>query len=138
MKKRIKSEESSGNVFKDLGLENPELEMLKAQLALSAHKKSKAKKYLESLRGHPLTFGQMLHSIRLADEISQVELGEKMHVSPAYIRDIEKGRRLVSAARAAQFAKVLKYSVNQFVALALEDQLHEAGLNFNVTLRKTA
>ena len=113
----MKSEESSGNVFKDLGLENPELEMLKAQLALSAYKKNKAKKH---------------------DEISQVELGEKMHISPAYIRDIEKGRRLVSAARAAQFAKVLKYSVNQFVALALEDQLHEAGLNFNVTLRKTA
>ena len=36
MKKEIaRSEESSGNVFKDLGLENPELEMLKAQLALS-------------------------------------------------------------------------------------------------------
>ena len=102
------------------------------------YRKSNARKYLESLRGRPLTFGQMLHSIRSADEISQVELGKKMHVSPAHICDIEKGRRFVSAARAAQFAKVLKYSVNQFVALALEDQLHEAGLNFNVTLKKTA
>ena len=96
--------------------------------------KSSAIKFLESLRGGPLTFGQMIESIRLCDEISQVDLAKKMKISRAHLCDIEKGRRTVSAERAAQFARVLGYSVNQFVATALEDQLRRAGLKVRVRL----
>jgi hypothetical protein len=57
-----------------------------------------------------------------------------MKISRAHPCDIEKGRRTVSAERAAQFARVLGYSVNQFVATALEDQLRKAGLKVRVHL----
>ncbi len=36
--------------------------------------------------------------------------------------------------RAAQFARILGYSVNQFVAVAVEDQLRKAGLKVQVRL----
>jgi transcriptional regulator with XRE-family HTH domain len=95
-------------------------------------KKSSARKFLEKLRGGPLSFGQMISSIRQADEITQVKLAQKMKISRAHLCDIEKGRRTVSAERAAKFAKILGYSINQFVAVALEDQLREAGLKVKV------
>lgn len=97
-------------------------------------KKSRTKKYLESLRGGPLSFGEMIESLRESDEISQTALASKMHMSRAHLCDIEKGRRAVTVERAAQFAKVMGYSVNQFVATALEDQLRKAGIKAKVHL----
>ena len=97
-------------------------------------RKSSAKKFLEKLRGGPLSFGKMIESIRLADEISQVELARKMKISRAHLCDVEKGRRSISVERAAQFAEVLGYSVNQFVAVAVEDQLRRAGIKAKVRL----
>jgi antitoxin HigA-1 len=97
-------------------------------------KKSNAKKYLESIRGGPLSFGEMIESLRESDEISQTALAKKMHISRAHLCDIEKGRRAVTVERAAQFAKIMGYSVNQFVATALEDQLRKAGLKAKVHL----
>lgn len=96
--------------------------------------KSDARRFLESLRGGALTFGRMIASIRLADEIQQAELARRMKISRAHLCDIENGRRSVSVDRAAQFARVLGYSANQFVALAVEDQLRKAGLKVKVRL----
>ena len=97
-------------------------------------KNSDAKKFLESLRGGPLSFGQMIESLRHADEISQIALAKKMKISRAHLCDIEKGRRVATVERAAKFAKVMGYSVNQFVACALEDQLRKAGIKAKVHL----
>lgn len=97
-------------------------------------KKSEAKKYLESLRGAPLSFGKMIESLRQSDEISQISLAKKMKISRAHLCDIEKGRRAVTVERAAKFAKTMGYSVNQFVAYALEDQLRKAGIKAKVYL----
>ncbi len=102
---------------------------------MSTKNTSPARKYLASLRGEPLTFGRMIESIRKADEISQVELSQRMRMSRAHLCDIEKGRRFVSPDRAASFAKVMGYSIDQFVSLALEDQLTKSGLTYKVTLR---
>ncbi|MGD0694069.1 MAG: helix-turn-helix transcriptional regulator [Terriglobia bacterium] len=96
--------------------------------------KSDARRFLESVRGGPLTFGGMISSIRLADGVQQVELARKMKISRAHLCDIEHGRRSVSVDRAAQFARVLGYSANQFVAVAVEDQLRKAGLKVKVRL----
>ena len=95
-------------------------------------KKSAAIKSLEKLRGERLSFGKMIESIRKADEITQVELAQKMKISKAHLCDLEKGRRPVTLTRAILFAKVLGYSKNQFVAKAIEDLGHEAGLNVKV------
>jgi len=44
MDKKITATKSSGNVFKDLGFENPELELMKSQLALAIFRIFKKKK----------------------------------------------------------------------------------------------
>lgn len=97
--------------------------------------KSETRKIFEKMRGGPLTFGRLIESLRLCDEISQVDLAKKMNVSKSQICDIEKGRKLVSAERASAFAKAMGYSVQQFVATAIEDQLRQAGLKFTVDLK---
>ncbi len=96
--------------------------------------RSDARKFLERLRGGPLTFGRMLASIRRADEVVQADLARRMGISRARLCDIENGRRAVTVEGAAQFARVLGYSVNQFVAVAVEDQLRKAGLKVKVRL----
>jgi len=96
--------------------------------------RSEARRFLERLRGGPLTFGRMLASVRRADEIVQADLARRMGISRAKLCDIENGRRTVTVERAAQFARVLGYSVNQFVAVAVEDQLRQAGLRVKVRL----
>ena len=85
---------------------------------MSTSGRSDARRFLESLRGAPLTFGKMIESVRTADEITQAELTRRMEMSRAHLCDIEKGRRLVRPERAARFARELGYSVNQFVAVA--------------------
>jgi len=97
-------------------------------------RKTEAMRFLEELRGGPLTFGQMIESIRHADDISQVELARRMKISRAHLCDVEKGRRTVHPERAAAFAHVLGYSVNQFVAVAVEDELRKAGFAVRVRL----
>lgn len=95
----------------------------KIDMPEAKRKKSNSVKFLEKISGVPLTLGQLLESIRLGDEISQVKFAEKLHISKSHLCDIEKGRKPVSASRAANFAKTLGYSPEQFVRLALEDRL---------------
>ena len=64
-----------------------------------------ARKFLEKLRDGPLTFGRMIESIRLADEVSEAGLARRVAISRANLCDIEKGRRPVRTERAAQFAR---------------------------------
>ena len=97
--------------------------------------KSNAVKFLEGLRGGPLTFGRMIESFRKCDEVTQERLAHKMGISKAHLCDIEKGRRMVSPSRAAKFARVMGYMIEQFVAVAIEDQLRKAGLKMKVLLK---
>lgn len=89
---------------------------------------------LEKLAGGPLTFGRLLQSIRLADEIDQAEMARKLGVTRQKLNDIEKGRRHVSLERAARLARELGYLEAQFVELALQDLLSGAGLRLRVTV----
>ena len=52
--------------------------------------------------------------------------------------DIEKGRKFLSVSRAAEFADILGYSKEQFVRLALQDEVSRSGLKFKVKLDKAA
>jgi len=97
-------------------------------------KKSAAMKFLEDITGGPLSLGKFLQSIRLGEEISQVEFARQLGISKSHLCDIEKGRKLVSPERAVIFAKILKYSSEQFVRLALQDQVEKAGLKFKVKI----
>ncbi len=97
-------------------------------------KKSTAVAYLERIAG-PLTFGSYLEAIRLGEDWSQQEMGRRLHVSRAHLCDMEKGRRSVSPERAARFARVLGYSEAQFVQLALQQMIDNAGLRLAVAVK---
>ena len=95
-------------------------------------KKSDAKLFLESIAGGPLTIGRLVASKRQGEEMTQAEFAKKLGITVSHVCDIEKGRKFVSPARAARFAKILKRSPEQFVRLALQDEVNEAGLKLRV------
>jgi len=94
-----------------------------------------AKKFLKSLGLGRVTFGSVLRSIRVRDDLTQVELAKILGISKAKLCDLEKGRRQVSLLKAIEFAKALKDSPDYFVKVVIDDQLHEAGLNLEVELK---
>ena len=97
-------------------------------------RKSASMKFLEDITGGPLTLGKFLQSIRLGEEMSQVEFADQLGISKSHLCDIEKGRKLVSPERAVIFAKILNYSPEQFVRLSLQDQVEKAGLKFKIKI----
>lgn len=85
--------------------------------------KSKTKKFLENLNEGPLNIGDLLWSIREGEELSMAAFSEKLGISRSHLNDIEKGRKPVSPQKAAEYARVLGYSEQQFIRLALQDLL---------------
>lgn len=100
---------------------------------MNTKRKSNAVKFLEKRAG-PLTLGGLLAAIRKGDGISQAEFARTLNLSRSHLCDLEKGRKAASPARAAQMAKQLGYSPEQFVRLALQALVEEAGLRLKVTV----
>ena len=96
--------------------------------------KSETRKFLEKLTGGPLTLGRAIRAIRLGEEQSLAEFSRTLGISASHLSDIELGRKTVSAERAAKFARRLRRSEEQFVLLALQDLVSQAGLKFRVNL----
>jgi len=94
--------------------------------------RSSAMRLLDNIIGEPLNLGGTMRSIRECEKVSQSEMAKRLGISRAHLCDIEKGRRIVSPARAAKFARELGYSETQFVRLAIQDQVTEAGLKMKV------
>ena len=94
----------------------------------------KAKEYLEKERGR-LTLGRTLRSIRLGEEESQTDFSKKLGVSTQYLCDLEHDRKIVSPKKAKQFAVILGYSQEQFIALAIQDSLEHDGIHLLVQLK---
>lgn len=90
---------------------------------------------MEKLMGGPQTFGRMIEGLRICDELVQAELARRMKMTRSNLCAIEKGRRGVSIEMAAKFARVMGYSVDYFVKVAIQDQLRKAGLDITVDLR---
>ncbi|MCP4654163.1 MAG: helix-turn-helix transcriptional regulator [bacterium] len=99
---------------------------------MSTESKSDAMQFLESVTGGPLTLGELLLSIRLGEQMSQAELARQLGISRSHLCDLEKGRKTLSPRRAAHFARLLGYSETQFVRLALQAMIEEAGLQLAV------
>ena len=96
--------------------------------------KSDAVKFLEQATGGALTLGRLLYSIRMSDEISQVEFAKILGISKSHLCDLEKERRLVSPARAWAWGKKLGYAPEQFAELAIQAGLQKDGLKYRVKL----
>lgn len=104
---------------------------------MSIERKSDDRRFLEERSGGPLTLGSLLEAIRLGEEESQAYLARKLGISRQHLCDIEKGRKGVSALRAASFARELGYSETQFVRLALQHELNAAGLPMVVNVERS-
>ncbi len=92
-------------------------------------------KKLEKISGEKLTFGNLISSIRLGEEITQVEFAKMLGVSKQYLCDVEHGRRVVSISTAAEWAKKLGYSTDQFVRLTIQDELDKSKLKLTVHIK---
>ncbi len=93
------------------------------------------RRYLEKLAGGPLTLGMAIRATREGAGLSQAGFARKLGVTRSYLCDLEKNRKTVSPAKAAKFARVLGYSEQQYVRLALQDALRRAGLAYKVEIR---
>ncbi len=101
---------------------------------MRTRERSETMRFLEEVAGRPLTLGGLLESTRLSEEISQAAFAKKLGISASHLCDIEKGRKVVSPERAARFAKILGRSQQQFVRLALQELIDEAGLKMKVDI----
>lgn len=95
-----------------------------------------AEAFLDELLGGPATFGGLLQSLRLCEESSQIEFAERLGISRSHLCDIERGRKLVSPKKAAEYAAILKNSKVLFVQTALQDQVNQVCKPYVVTLEK--
>lgn len=89
---------------------------------------------LEKLSGKKLTLGNLIWSIRMGEEMNQVQFAEKLQISKQYLCDIERGRKFLSQKKAKEFADKLGYSAEQFLKLSLQDTLEQNGFHFTVEL----
>lgn len=103
----------------------------------SISKSEKSLTFLKKLTGKDMTLGNLLWSIRECEEMSQVDFAKKLKISRQYLCDIERGRRVVSAKTAADFAIKLGYSSIQFIQLAIQDELNKAGFHLSVEIHES-
>src|SRR5476649_1315558 len=93
--------------------------------------------FLESLSGK-LTLGSFLLAIRQGEDMTQIEFSSLLGVSKQYLCDLEHGRRFVSPKAAAEYAKKLGYSSQQFVKLCLQDLVDRDGLDLIIDVQNAA
>lgn len=89
-------------------------------------------KKIEKITGGELTLGKMLWSIRKCDEISQTDFAKKLGISTQHLCDLEHDRKSISPKLAARYAKILGYSKEQFIQLALQNSVDREGLEVQV------
>lgn len=97
----------------------------------------RAKKAIREIAG-PISFGDMLLSLRMSRELSQVVFSEILGVSKQDLCNIEKGRKIVSVERAKNFAESLGMPPRVFAKYALQDQLTLAGIEGEVEIKDVA
>lgn len=82
-----------------------------------------------------MTFGGLIRSLRISDEITQVELANRVGVSKQFLSDVEKNRKDVGIAFAKKISDVLGYSIEPLIELLIRDQLKRQQLNYIVELK---
>ena len=82
----------------------------------------------------PLTFGRLLESYRLAQEISQAKMAQTLKMTRQKLNDFENGRRFPSLGAAAEMAAKLGEHPATWVSVVIEEMLRKEDLDFKVTL----
>ena len=89
MAKRIQVEESSGNVFADLNLPNPEERLAKADLAIRIAETIRARRLTQTRAAHILKIDQPKISRLLRGQLSGFSTERLMHFLTLLGRDVE-------------------------------------------------
>jgi len=101
-KKTILYEESSGNIFKDLGLNNPDLEDVKVQLSIKIFKILKKR------------------------NLTQVQIGKILGISQPEISKLKHGQyHRFSLERLLFFLNCLHYNIDIKLSLAKSEQVRQ-------------
>jgi predicted XRE-type DNA-binding protein len=87
-KTAIKVEKSSGNVFADLGLPNPEQELLKARLTLQIYKIIRARGLTQAQAGEVLGIKQPHVSTLMRNRAGNFSVGRLMEFLTALGQDV--------------------------------------------------
>lgn len=95
-------EESSGNVFKDLGFPNPERELLKAHLTMQIYTLIKARGLTQKQAGRVLGIKQPHVSTLMKGRSGSFSVERLMEFLTALDQDVEIRVRPASAGRAGQ------------------------------------
>jgi transcriptional regulator with XRE-family HTH domain len=103
-------------------------------MSIESKMNKRTMKQIEKIAGGKLTLGKLIWSIRECDEITQVELAEKLGCSKQHLCDVEHDRKNVSPRMAANYAKILGYPQKQFIRLALQSIVDRDGLREVVEL----
>lgn len=103
-------------------------------MAKPSIKKSQAVRLLEKLSGGPLTLGDAIAAARKCEELTQEACARRLGVSKSHLCDVEKGRKTVSPARAANWARTLGYPETTLLRLAIQAELDAAGLPYRVDI----
>lgn len=85
-----------------------------------------------------MTFGGLVHSLRMSDEITQVDLAKKIGVSKQFLSDVEHNRKEVGINFAKKIADALGYSIEPLIELLIRDQLRRQHLNYIVELKRAS
>jgi transcriptional regulator with XRE-family HTH domain len=82
-----------------------------------------------------MTFGGLVRSLRISDEITQVELANRVGVSKQFLSDVENNRKDVGIAFAKKVSDALGYSIEPLIELLIRDQLRRQHLDYIVELK---
>ena len=82
-----------------------------------------------------MTFGGLVHSLRISDDITQVELAKPVGVSKQFLSDVEHNRKDVGIAFAKKISDALGYSIEPLIELLIRDQLRRQHLDYIVELK---
>src|ERR1700730_7233826 len=88
-KRKVRVEEGSGNVFADLGLPNPEQELLKARLTLQIYKIVKARGLTQAQAGENLRVKQPPVSALMRHRAGNFSIGRLMEFLTALGQDVK-------------------------------------------------
>lgn len=94
-----------------------------------------AKSVLEGMGVKPTTFGNLLKTHRLTENLTLAEMSSLLKISISHLSDIEHERKFVSIERAKEFALRLKDSEKYFVLIALRDLLKRANCDYEIELK---
>jgi predicted XRE-type DNA-binding protein len=88
-KRKVRIEKGSGNIFADLGLPNPEQELLKAQLTLQIHSIVKARKLTQAQAGAVLGIKQPHVSALMRNRAGNFSVGRLIEFLTALGQDVQ-------------------------------------------------